>query len=95
MQARGYVVEGWDKVNPYNLLGAQPAAMLPLGPDLAGGTLTSATTSQLDANTGKPWHPDSPLFWFGVVLATTLGLIGAATSVRVGPFRAGVAAGTT
>ncbi len=29
-------------------------------------------------------HPDNPLFWFGAVLAVTLGAVGVAGSVRLG-----------
>lgn len=42
---------------------------------------------------GPVWHPDSPLFWFGVVAAATFGLLAVSTSVRVGPVRAAVSAG--
>lgn len=90
--ARGVVVpNGYATVDPYNLLGAKPADMIPgFG---IGGNLSAATTSLRDASSGKPWSPDNPLFWFGALLAVTVGLIGAATSVRVGPFKAAVAAG--
>lgn len=90
--ARGVVVpNGYTTVDPYNLLGAKPAGMVP---GLStGGSLVAATTSLRDAASGKPWSPDNPLFWFGGLLLVTVGLIGAATSVRLGPFKAAIAAG--
>jgi hypothetical protein len=92
--ARGVVVPGgYDTVDPYNLLGVKPAGML--NPQAMGGHLSSATVSSLEGKSSKPWHPDNPLFWFGGLLLVTFGLIGAATSVRVGPFKAAVAAGST
>lgn len=39
--------------------------------------------------------PENPLLWFGVLLAATLGLVGVAGAVRVGPARARVAVGDT
>ncbi len=39
------------------------------------------------------WSPDNPLFWFGVLLAATLGFVGIAGSVRLGPARARVSIG--
>lgn len=92
--ARGVVVPGgYDTVDPYNLLGVKPASMLNPHATVWGGNLQAATTSLRDAGSGKPWNPDNPLFWFGGLLLVTFGLIGAATSVRVGPFKAAVAAG--
>lgn len=37
--------------------------------------------------------PDNPLFWFGSLLALTLGLVGLSIQGRVGPISAGVSAG--
>lgn len=90
--ARGQVARGgYDTVDPYNLLGAKPAAMVPSG--TTPSPIAAVTGSLLDRGDGKPWHPDNGLFWFGVIAATTLGLIGASTSLRVGPFRAAVSGG--
>lgn len=92
--ARGVVVPGgYDTVDPYSLLGTKPASMLPAALMGYGGNLASATTSLHDRSSGKPWSPDNPLFWFGGLLLVTFGLIGAATSVRVGPFKASLGAG--
>ena len=41
------------------------------------------------------YQPSNPLFWFGVLLAGTVGLVGFATEFRVGPARAGVAVGSS
>lgn len=92
-QPRGYVVQDWAHTGPAALLGTRPPETVP-GTGGGLGSLTAATASLNDAG-AKPWHPDSPLFWFGGLLAVTLGLIGASTSIRVGPFRAGVNAGKT
>lgn len=96
LQVRGGSVDGWDRFDPYHIFGvkpgsAAPAAPLEGGPALAG----SAGPGLLEAGMDRPWHPDSPLFWFGALLAVTVGLIGASTSVRLGPFRASVKAGDT
>jgi hypothetical protein len=42
----------------------------------------------------SPFSPDSGLFWFGVFLAVSLGLIAASTSIRVGPLKASASAGS-
>ena len=92
--ARGVVVPGgYDTVDPYNLLGVKPAAMLNPHQVADSSKLAPASASLLEHNSARIWHPDNPLFWFGGLLAVTLGLIGAATSVRVGPFKASVGAG--
>ncbi len=41
----------------------------------------------------RPWHPDSPLFVFGLLAAATFGLMAVSTSARVGPVRAAVTVG--
>ncbi len=55
-------------------------------PALAGPAHASATTT-------VAWHPDSALFWFAVIAAAGVGLMGASTHVRVGPASAGAALG--
>ena len=45
------------------------------------------------ADTAKPWHVDSPLFWFGAIAAATFGLLAVSTSVRVGPAKVSAALG--
>lgn len=42
-----------------------------------------------------PWSPRNPLFWFGVVAAATVGLMGYSTTVRVGPAKGSVEIGKT
>lgn len=92
LRTRGAVIEDWDHFGP-QVLGVKPAAAMAHG--TAGmSTLGNAAGPELaEGRSDKPWHPDSPLFWFGALLAVTLGLIGASTSIRVGPFKASVAAG--
>lgn len=94
---RGAVIEGWDKFDPHHLYGVKPASMVgkPSSGGMPSGFDGSIGPSMAEAGTVKPWHPDSPLFWFGMLLATTLGLIGASTAIRVGPFKAGFTAGKT
>jgi len=59
---------------------------------------TQATTSTLAAGqefaTGV-LNPQNPLFWFGVVLAGTLGLVAISGAIRVGPVKAGASIGKT
>lgn len=82
-------------LDPFHLAGVRavsgpsPAASDAAPSDLRGGPgrLTDI------AGPGKPWSPDSPLFWFGLIAAVTFGLIGGATQIRVGPFTASASAG--
>jgi hypothetical protein len=63
------------------------------GPGMAGQqptrdhtAVTAAAGPALGADTlGSPWHPDSPLFWIGIIAAATVGLMAFSTTVRVGP----------
>lgn len=88
----------WDgaSYDALNLLGAKPAGMLgghaPAVSTLGTG-LVSGSDSPAEGQWAKPWHPDSPMFWFGTLLAVTFGLIGVSTSVRVGPFKGALSAG--
>jgi hypothetical protein len=88
------VGEGWAGVNALSQLGVKPAAFTG-APLPSAGAMAAPTPPLLDKDGDKPWHPDSPLFWFGLLLATTMGLIGASTAIRVGPFKAALGAGTT
>lgn len=76
----------WDQLNPLTLIG---------GP--SGGVSDDVTTGGLGSSGILPkapaMSPDHPLFWFGAILAVTLGLIGTTNHVRVGPFRADFNAG--
>jgi hypothetical protein len=90
LKTRGAVIEDWDHFGP-QILGVKPAgAMANTG---YGSMAYAAGPALAEGRSDKPWHPDSPLFWFGAVLAVTLGLIGASTSIRVGPFKADLSAG--
>lgn len=96
LQTRGGLVESWDRFDPYHLYGVKPASMLPAPPvqGLDDGLARSAGPALLDRDgDSKPWHPDSPLFWFGMLAAVTLGFVAVSTSVRVGPFKAAAAVG--
>lgn len=93
LQTRGAVVTSWDRLDPYHMFGAPIPSASAGGAGAADGMARAAGPALTERGAAKPWHPDSPLFWFGGLLAVTLGLIGASASVRFGPFRAGAAAG--
>jgi hypothetical protein len=81
-----------SRMNPTDMYGIAPVApalMESSPPALA----QSAGPSTFDA--ARPWSPDSPIFWLVGLAAATLGLIGFATSVRVGPARAAIAVGAS
>jgi len=72
-----------------------------------GGALAAAPTVSRDhsaaATAAGPsldvkapvWSPENPLFWFGVLAAASVGLMGYSTTVRVGPAKAGIEVGKT
>jgi hypothetical protein len=83
----------FDSANPWDQLGVRP-----MDPSLAGGTAGwDAGVGPGLARSAGPgvaddvplWSTHNPLFWFGVLLAGTLGLIAGSTSfgARVGPIR--------
>lgn len=39
------------------------------------------------------WHPEHPFFWFGVIAAGAVGLMGFSTHARVGPVHAAAGLG--
>lgn len=89
---------GWAPPGPerYRLSESAP----PAGPGVGELSLASLSTpSEGAANTVKPWHPESPLFVFGVLAALTFGAMAFSTSgtVRVGKTKlsAGVGVGST
>jgi hypothetical protein len=85
-----------------HLAWAVPNAASKYGGALAGPSAVSrdhsaATTSagpSLEINS-PPWSPENPLFWFGILAAASVGLMGYSTTVRVGPAKAGVEIGKT
>jgi hypothetical protein len=71
-----------------------------------GGSLAAPSTSVSDTASPLPavagpslsqvapaWHPDSPLFWFGLIAAAAVGFAFASTTVRVGPVKAAASVG--
>jgi hypothetical protein len=46
-----------------------------------------------DHDSAGLFHPDNPLFWFGVVLAASFGLIGVSGSVKLGRAKASAGIG--
>ena len=79
----------------YRLGGAAPADQA--APTTASGLTALPTPSGFARDEGRPWHPSSPMFAFGVVAALTFGLMAVSTSgtasVRLGKVRATVGAG--
>jgi hypothetical protein len=89
-------VSAWAPADPalrFRLGTSGPASAAAVGTNLGG--LTSP--SEQWANEAKPWHPQSPLFAFGVLAALTFGFMAVSTtggaSVRVGKTVASVAGG--
>jgi hypothetical protein len=81
-----------DIGDPWNALGMRgsgPSAQYDSG---IPGLERSAGPGMFDSH-AKPWSPENPIFWAGVVLAAAIGLLGFATELRVGPARAGVKVG--
>lgn len=97
LNQRGQVIEAWDRMDAWNIHGVKPAAMVGRPGDATDvrPLAQSAGPGLAERNSDKPWHPDSPMFWFGTLLAVTLGFVAASTSIRVGPFKAAVSAGKT
>lgn len=72
-------------------------------PDSAGATPTAMSSevhklgrgSVADTQLGRWWHPDSPLFWLGGLIAATVGFaaVSGSGSVRLGPIHASASAG--
>ncbi len=94
LHAGGVRIGSWETFDPAHAYGVKPPSAVNGPLDPLSTLHTSAGPALAETNVSKPWHPDSPLFWVGTLLAVTFGLIAASTSVRVGPVRASVAAGT-
>jgi len=78
-----------DQWTAAGLYGATPQA-----PSYVGAPTQALGTDEV--GTGG-WRrlvdPANPLVWFGIALAVTVGLIGVAGSVRLGPARASLSVG--
>jgi len=73
------------------MLGLNPATH-----SLSAGEQLPATSHTASDRGGFPWHPDSPVFWAGVlILGTIAGVAGASVNVRAFRGRAGAKLGTT
>ncbi|MGI8685121.1 MAG: hypothetical protein ACR2MO_08565 [Acidimicrobiales bacterium] len=83
----------WDTLTPFHTLGLGQGQAAPSGAGEIPGVARSSGPALGDD--GKPWHPDSPLFWFGLIAAATIGLVAASTQVRLGPLKASLSAGKT
>lgn len=78
----------WASVNPADQLGVNPAPGLSAEHEHLSFPGLARSTGPGANNPGPPWSPQNPLFWFGGLLALTLGFVAASTSVRIGPARA-------
>lgn len=87
---------GFDHLDPFHLTGLRPVAMSSAPTEGPAAAVAAAPGLLTDiAKAGKPWSPENPLFWFGVLTAVTFGLIAGATTIKVGPFTAAVSAGNS
>lgn len=78
-------------LNPFSQFGLAPVA--PAGTSPAGAALPGSSATSGD-NGAVPWHPDSGVFWLGLIaVATAVGIAGASVRVKAGPVRAGASAG--
>lgn len=74
----------WDAINPMSLVNLPPTT----------ATDSSGLGPAPVAGRAPIYHPDNPVFWFGLLTAVAVGLAGVSTHLRVGPFKAGLDAGT-
>lgn len=81
----------WDRMTAENLIGYTPVLPDNAHTSTMPGIARSAGPS---SHANEPlFSPDNPLFWFGLLLAGTFGLVAISTSVRLGPGRASVSIG--
>lgn len=52
-----------------------------------GSGMTGAVTNSTTSPAPPVWSPDNPLFWFGVILAATAGLLTISTTFNAGPLK--------
>jgi hypothetical protein len=80
-------------LSPASYFGLATGSAAASGPSAAGAGLPASTASVGDG-VDKPWSPDSPLFWLGVIMAATAaGIVGASVNFRAGPARVGASIG--
>lgn len=75
-------------LNPADQLGVNPTPNLGADVEYSGFPGLARATGPGSHDPGPLWSPENPLFWFGGLLAVTLGFVALSTSVRVGPARA-------
>lgn len=73
----------WEDLDPMSLAGLNIGGATQASVPADGGAL------HMSSVTGQPpiYHPDNPVFWFGVLMAFVTGLVAVHTHVKVGPFR--------
>lgn len=71
----------WSSINPWDKLGVRNIAPDPIVN--AGADPGLARSSGPVGPPSPLWSPENGLFWFGVLLAGTLGLVAFSTSVGV------------
>ena len=79
----------WEPADPYSKYGLASSPASNTTTEL--NAIPSPTKGAAAAS--NPLHPENPLFWFGVLAATTFGLMAFSTNVRVGNAKAGLSVG--
>ena len=57
--------------------------------------ISQSSTDDLGNGARALLNPNNPLFWFGLLLAGTLGLVGVSGAARLGPARVAAGVGRT
>lgn len=81
------------ELSAYSIYGTPRSAPATASSDVTPGIATAAGPAITDD--APFWHPHNPLFIFGALLAAAAGLVGFASSGRVGPASASVSLGKT
>lgn len=80
----------FGRMTPFGQLGMTPRS----GPTPANNVPGIARVAGPGLHDASPlWHPDNPMFWIGVAVLATVGLIGSTVRVKAGPIRAGASIG--
>lgn len=75
-------------LTPHAHFGLNPATLGPVSEAAAIPGINQAAGPGLH-NSLPLWSPENPLFWFGLLLAGSVGLVAVSSSVRVGSARVG------
>jgi hypothetical protein len=80
---------GWMGIGPqmFGFGTAGPGGQTGAGGSAPESSGVSNTVMTPGAANPPLWSPDNPLFWFGLILAATAGLLTVSTSIDAGPLR--------